>query len=78
MEKAQVGDLIRITNAHAAYGYEDGDIVEVVERWEYGDGVCIKSFRLGEKDNYRPIVYDSEYEIYRKASDETMTKEIEA
>lgn len=40
MEKAQVGDLIRITNAEASYGYEDGDIVEVVERWEDGDGVC--------------------------------------
>lgn len=31
--------------------------------------MCIKSFRLGENDNYRPNVYDSEYEIYLTAAE---------
>lgn len=70
MAKAQKGDLIRITNADASYGYENGDIVEVVSRWDDGDGVEIKSNRLDEHDNFRPNVADHEYEIHRKAGEE--------
>lgn len=74
MAKAQVGDLIRITNADASYGYENGDIVEVVSRWDDGDGVEIKSNRLDEHDNFRPNVADHEYEIHRKAGEEDAPK----
>lgn len=70
MAKAQKGDLIRITNAEASYGYENGDIVEVVSRWDDDGGVEIKSNRLDEHDNFRPNIFDHEYEIHRKAGEE--------
>lgn len=70
MAKAQKGDLIRITNADANYGYENGDIVEVVYRWVNDLGVKIKSTRLDEWDKSRPDVADYEYEIHRKAGEE--------
>lgn len=70
MAKAHKGDLIRITNADANYGYEKGDIVEVVSRWDNDLGVKIKSTRLDEWDNSRPNVADHEYEIHRKAGEE--------
>ena len=74
MAKAQVGDLIRIINAEGSYAYENGDIVEVVARWDDGEGVEIKSHRLAEEDNFRPNVFDYEYEIHRKAGEEDAPK----
>src|SRR5690554_3123506 len=62
MAKAQKGDLIRIVKyvEHAYGGYKIGDILEVADVDVYGD----------EKDvtvtSDRCILYDDEYEIYRK------------
>lgn len=63
MAKAQVGDLIRIVDAHSWLGgYKIGDIFEVTGRWE--NGVFIN---LDTKYN---DIYDTEYVIHRKAGEE--------
>lgn len=69
MEKAQKGDLIRITNPVGvgnAYErtYNTGHILEVTARGRDNDrGVYTKE--LGQK-----LIFDSEYRIHRKAGEE--------
>lgn len=65
MAKAQVGDLIRIVKATFSKGkYKNGDILEVVRRVGSDDcGVFVA-------DGDSTFIYDSEYEIHRKAGEE--------
>ena len=63
MEKAQKGDLIRITNAQTSRGnYKNGDIFEVAGTW--GNGVII------DNNSQCDVINDVEYEIHRKAGEE--------
>ena len=73
-EKAQVGDLIRIVNAEPYIydTYKDGDILEVIGRFEVGDGVEVKETDLNGDTMF---LFDSEYVIHRKAGEEDETSE---
>lgn len=63
MEKAQKGDLIRITNAQTSRGnYKNGDIFEVAGTW--GNGVII------DNNSQCDVINDVEYVIHRKAGEE--------
>lgn len=68
-EKAQVGDLIRIVNAepYSYDTYKDGDILEVIGRFEVGDVVEVKETDLNGDTMF---LFDSEYVIHRKAGEE--------
>lgn len=69
-EKAQVGDLIRVVNAVDAYGaYENGDILEVIGRFEVGDGDGVEVKETGLVGDTM-LLYDREYVIHRKAGEE--------
>lgn len=69
MAKAQVGDLIRITNAlPGRVAYENGDIFEVTLIDDDGDANFI------DKDGDCAYTTDFEYEIHRKAGEEDAPK----
>jgi len=65
MAKAQVGDLIRITNKDdKQYAeFNNGDILEVKKRASNDSGVLVDGHGA-------VIVFDEEYEIHRKAGEE--------
>lgn len=69
-EKAQVGDLIRVVKVVDGFGYEVGDIGEVIEVYADGSGVDAKFSHDGS------IPLDTvEYVIHRKAGEEDETAE---
>jgi len=65
MEKAQVGDLIRIVKVELGLGYEVGDILEVVRVAPDDSGVNAD----GPKKKNIPL-FHSEFVIHRKAGEE--------
>lgn len=69
MAKAQVGDLIRITNPVDGEPYKVGDIYEVIEvDEEIDEANSDVRIKYGEGGNLL-VCYD-EYEIFRKAGEE--------
>lgn len=70
--KAEKGDLIRIVEAIETDGYYDnGDILEVVESFEHGVDVDIRS---NDGEDYIHV-WNSEYVIHRKAGEESVDEE---
>ena len=64
MAKAQVGDLIRITNVPEGWAYKSGGIYEVTHIDDTGD-VCFY-----HEDGSECYAKDDQYTIFRKAGEE--------
>lgn len=69
MAKAQVGDLIRITNVPEDWSYPSGGIYEVTEFNGFGN----PSFEIPGRDDGSFYAEEDQYEIFRKAGEEDET-----